>query len=269
MKWALLWILFLWLFIGVSWGQAEEPNWRKSPVPAQAGNFPETLPCRAQYEFGWTNIGAAKADVTFSYSGDHYFFSASGGTYGWARKLWKIDATQISSGFRGSWLPEKMHQIERYRSYTMIMDVQYNKLQADRLRMAIPTPGKPHARKIFPIKNMRDMLAAMLFVRSQPLRNGDQISQVVFPGDSAFFIQNRVLGRETIDCGGKPMRTIKFSLSMKKILMDGPQEGSLVAHRKFHSGVIWISDDNKRIPIRAEMDIFIGYVYAQLKSVQF
>jgi Protein of unknown function (DUF3108) len=261
-------IFLLWM-TGISLLQAEEPVWKKLLTPEQSGNFSAIPPFHAQYEFGWTNIGAAKAEVVFYYLGDHYFFSASGGTYGWARKLWQLDALQRASGFRGSWLPDKMYQSEQYRSYTMIMDVRYNKSQADRLRMAIPTPGKPPARKIFSIENMRDMVAAMLFIRSQPLRNGDQISQVVFPGDSAFFVQSRVLGRETIRWGGKPMPTIKLSLSMKRILMEGPQQGNLVVHSKFRSGVVWISDDKNRMPLRMEMNIFIGYVYAQLQSVWF
>ncbi len=255
---------------GASWARAEEFSWKNAPIPKQAGQFPEVPPLHARYEFGWTWLSAANAEVTFYYSGDHYFFSASGGTYGWARRLWQIDATQTSSGFRGSWLPEKMHQIERYRTYTMIMDVRYNEQQADRLRMAIPTPGKVPGRKVYAIANMRDMVAAMLFVRSQPLRSDDQVSQVVFPGDSVFFIQTRVVGREMINYAGKLVPTIKFSISMKRIVTEeGPQEGSLVPHRKFNSGVIWITDDAKRIPVRAELSIFIGYVYAQLQSVRF
>lgn len=268
MKFILSRLLSFWV-IGASCIQAEEPSWKKFLSPKSAGNFPEIPPFHAVYDFGWTHISAATAQTTFYYSGNHYFFSASGGTYGWTRNLWQIDAMQTASGSRSWWLPEKMHQIERYRAYTMIMDVHYNKLQADRLRMAIPTSGKVPKRKIFSIENMRDMVAAMLFIRSQPLQDGDDILQVVFPGDSAFLVESKVLGRETIDGGGKPVRTIKFNLSLKKILMEGPQKGSLVPHHKFRSGVIWISDDAQRLPIRAEMNIFIGYVYAQLRSVQF
>jgi hypothetical protein len=259
----------LYFLLGVSSISAVEPSWKKLIRPQSAGNFPEIPPFHAEYEFGWTNIPAARAWATFQYLDKRYYFSANGATYGWVRNLWQIDAAQTASGIRAGWFPEKMNQVEHYRTYKMIMDVSYNRTQADRLRMAIPAPGKPPSRKVFPIENMRDMVAAMLFVRSQPLNNGDEISQVVFPGDSAFLVQSRVLGREMINCEGKPIRAIKFGLGLRKILMEGPQKGKLVPHRKFHSGIIWISDDDKRLPIRAEMNIFIGYVYAQLRTVQF
>jgi hypothetical protein len=42
-----------------------------------------------------------------------------------------------------------------------------------------------------------------------------------------------------------------------------------VPHGKFRSGSVWISDDADRIPLRAEVDIFIGYVFGELESLHF
>ena len=42
----------------------------------------------------------------------------------------------------------------------------------------------------------------------------------------------------------------------------------LKEYKLFKSGRGWLSDDANRIPLRIEADIFIGYVFADLESVQ-
>jgi hypothetical protein len=42
----------------------------------------------------------------------------------------------------------------------------------------------------------------------------------------------------------------------------------LKPHKLFKSGRGWLSDDDKRVPLRIEVDIFIGYVFAELESLQ-
>ena len=42
----------------------------------------------------------------------------------------------------------------------------------------------------------------------------------------------------------------------------------LKEYKLFKGGRGWLSDDTKRIPLRVEADIFIGYVFAELESVQ-
>ena len=39
-------------------------------------------------------------------------------------------------------------------------------------------------------------------------------------------------------------------------------------HKLFKGGRGWLSDDDKRIPLRIEADIFIGYVFVELESMQ-
>jgi hypothetical protein len=41
----------------------------------------------------------------------------------------------------------------------------------------------------------------------------------------------------------------------------------LAPHKKFRSGRVWISDDARRLPLRAEVDVFIGSVFAELAKV--
>ena len=43
----------------------------------------------------------------------------------------------------------------------------------------------------------------------------------------------------------------------------------LEPHRKFRRATAWVSDDNDRLPLRIEAQIFVGTVFAELQSVQF
>jgi hypothetical protein len=39
-------------------------------------------------------------------------------------------------------------------------------------------------------------------------------------------------------------------------------------HHKFRSGTLWLSNDPNRILLRAEVQVFVGYVFAELASFQ-
>jgi hypothetical protein len=66
---------------------------------------------------------------------------------------------------------------------------------------------------------------------------------------------------------GKKVSAIRFSVTIQSIEIQGPAIGRLAPHKKFRSGRVWMSDDKRRIPIRAEVDIFIGSVFAELVKI--
>jgi len=47
------------------------------------------------------------------------------------------------------------------------------------------------------------------------------------------------------------------------------KKNELEPHRKFKRATIWISDDNDRMLLRIEGQIFVGTVTAELQSVTF
>ena len=42
---------------------------------------------------------------------------------------------------------------------------------------------------------------------------------------------------------------------------------SLQPHKKFQRGTVWVSDDEVRLPLRVEVKVFIGHVFAELAEV--
>jgi len=86
----------------------------------------------------------------------------------------------------------------------------------------------------------------------------------VWASNAPYLAMIKVVGRDKITVGGKKQNAIKLDLTLKRI----DKKMQLKDHKMFKSGRGWLSDDDKRVPLRIEADIFIGYVFAELESMQ-
>jgi hypothetical protein len=114
------------------------------------------------------------------------------------------------------------------------------------------------------VDGLRDMAGALLLARSQPLRNGDRLSLAVFPGEWMYLVRVKVEGREKLRWQGELRDTIKVSLQIDWI----DKQYRLHPHKKFQRGTIWVSDDKVRLPLRLEVKVFIGSVFAELVELK-
>jgi hypothetical protein len=114
------------------------------------------------------------------------------------------------------------------------------------------------------VPGLRDMAGAVLLARSQPLNKGDRIPLAVFPGDWMYLARLKVEGREKLRWRGEDKPAIRVALEIERINKDY----SLSPHKKFHHGTIWVSDDEWRIPLRIEVKVFVGHVFAELVEVK-
>lgn len=242
-------------------------DWRDSLTPDVPGPFPDVRPFEAEFRFGWSEIEAARAIAVVTGSEDELVLSAKGGTRGIARSLYQIDATHECRTQRGAFHPVETVQLESYagRDIKTWMVAKPDGLWV--LREAIPgepTPPKWKRIKHWPI---RDLVSGMMFIRSQRLAPGDEVSVVIYPDSSPFLVDIKVLGTESIMIGGSRRDALKLDLHIQRInLKEG---GRLEPHRKFQSGKIWLSNDADRIPLRAEVKIFIGYVFGEIVTFKF
>lgn len=250
-------------------GFAEAADWRERLKPEAPGPFPVVRPFDATYRFGWSDIEAARADVTVRHEGEKVIVKAEGGTKGLARPLYQLDARHqaelLIPGLQSLWF----HQKEDYAKRSITTDAAFKEKGLWRMRRVSTDPPEKAKWKKISVKPIRDMVAAMFFIRSQSLADGDKVGVIAFPGDSAYFVEVTVTGRETLLVKGTEWKAIKLQLDLHKIAMDGPSKGSLESHKKFRSGTVWLSDDENRIPLRAEVNIFIGYVFGELDTISF
>src|SRR5690606_759478 len=112
--------------------------------------------------------------------------------------------------------------------------------------------------------SIRDVIGGVLFVRSLPLKDGDRVGLVSFPGDSPYFVIAKVERRERIRCMDRDIPAIRLALEIRKLEVEDEVPTRAIEHAKFKSGPIWVSDDELRRPLRAEVRIFIGFVYGEL-----
>lgn len=243
-------------------------DWRSSLSPDTAGPFPSIRPFDAEFKIGWTDIEAGRARVRVSAEGaDTLHLSASGGTSGLARMLWQLDASLDSTTSRNGFRTVYSLQKEIYAARSILTQIVSRPDGIWRLRENIPPGENPARWKQVRISPLRDLFSGMLFIRSQSLRPGDTVSTIIFPGDSPFFVEIKSLGTESITVAGTTREALKLDLRLHRINLK--MDARLEPHGKFRSGTVWLSNDADRIPLRAEMDLFIGYVFAELNSVVF
>jgi hypothetical protein len=253
------------LAIGSTVRADENPDWIGSLTSDKGpGSFAAPPSMRLAYRFGWSGIQAASADIhLFSPNTNTFEVEASGGTSGFARTLFRLDIYHRATENKITLRPIHFFQEEKYRQETVKTNVNFEPGQVTGLREKIPSdrPAKPNTFKFSPIF---DMTTALLWVRSQRLADGDTESIVVWASNAPYLATVKVIGRETIKIDGQKQKAIKLDLALKKI----DKKMQLKEHKLFKGGRGWLSDDDKRIPLRIEADIFVGYVFAELQSIK-
>jgi len=243
----------------------ETPDWASSLTSDKGpGNFTAPPPMHLAYRFGWSGLQAAKADIhLFSPTRNTFEIDAAGGTSGFPRALFTFDVYQQATENKTTLRPIHFSQEEKYRSETVKTDVNFGSDQVTGLREKIPGDQSPK-QNIFKFSPVFDMATALLWVRSQSLADGETESIVVWASNAPYLAKVTVVGRDTIKVDAQKRNAIKLDLKLFRI----DKKMQLKEHKLFKGGRGWLSDDDKRIPLRIEADIFIGYVFAELESVQ-
>lgn len=252
--------------------------WEKTLTPQASNPFPAVEPFRATYRFGWEGIAAGGAEVEVTEGRDaetnadrfRRRITGKGGPNGLIRKLWNYQAEYVGEAGIDGQLPSWFHMDEEVAKGDYLSDAFFsangNAESGSFLAChRFPWEKKPWTSARLP--GVRDLFAAMLLVRSQPLHDGDRLRLTVFPDRSPYLVDLTVEGRDTLFMFGKKIRAIRFSVRIQSVETKGPQIGKLAPHKKFRSGRVWMSDDDRRLPLRAEVDVFIGSVFAELAKI--
>lgn len=249
------------------WSGCLQAGWRDRLTPDAVGPFPLVRAFDAEFRIGWSDIEAARAKMSLSYQGGNVLLSGSGATTGLARLLWQLDATLDAETVKQNFKTIYSVQVEKYANRSITTQIVDRPDGIWRLRENQP-PGENAARwKKIKISPLRDLFSGMLYIRSQKLVPGETVSTILFPGDSPFFVEVKCLGTEKIPIAGSQRDALKLDIRIHRINLK--KGHALETHGKFRSGTVWLSDDADRIPLRAEVNIFIGYVFAELETINF
>jgi hypothetical protein len=251
------------LLLGVA---AVHGGWKDEAGGLRSGPFPPPpAELRARYSFGWSGLEAAAADVDLRRGRDGVWTArVTGGTTGAARALWKLDADYEARVLGTGWRSLGAVLTETYLFFRAVETMQFPPGGVRSRRVTTKSGAGPPEWQDHQAPGLRDMAGALLLARSQPLADGDELSLAVFPGEGMYLVRVRVERRETIRWQGADRAVIRLSLQIDSIKRDH----TLQPHRKFRSGTVWVSDDEIRLPLRVEVGVFIGHVFAELVSLR-
>ncbi len=240
-------------------------SWQDDVLALSAGGFaPPPADLQARYVFGWSGIEAAAASVRLRLQpGAIWECTVRGGTSGFVRSLWKLDADYRATVRQADWRSITARLSEQYRHYRVDETFVFNQEGVRAWRENTKPGADPGRWREFKAAGLRDMAAALLLARSQPLEQGDTLSLAVFPGEGMYLVRVKVGNREKLRWQQRERDTLRLSLEIDVINKDGTTE----PHRKFQRGTVWVSDDDIRLPLRVEVKVFVGYVFAELVDI--
>lgn len=253
-------------FAGVAGIFAAAGEWESSVTPLVPGTVPELRPARVQYDFGWNGVTAATGDFRYSKSPDGQArFDATGGTSGFARKLWAFDLIHMATADPRTLRPLEAKETETIRGKTRVTELTFSPTGVSSRREDRRGTETKSKTRTFDFPDVLSLNSAFLLLRAQPLAAGAVHRVVVYPATSAYLCTITVQGRESLSGPTGTRNAIKLDLQLNKI---GKQR-ELQPHRKFRRATVWMGDDADRHILRIETQVFIGTVFAELQSVQF
>src|SRR5262249_230837 len=238
--------------------------WEATVTKDPPGNFPALRPLRTSYHFGWSGITAATGEVHFGKTDRRFELDAAGKTIGFVRALWKMDTTYPGFPATETLRQIQSKQTEIYRKKKLITDLAFTNSGVARTRTEGTGAGKTSTVP-FNLPGLFDLHGAFLYLRSQPLNDHSVYRIVVYPATSAYLTTVTILAHEHISVRAGSYNAIKIDLQLKRV----GKKMELEPHRKFRRATIWISDDEDRIPLRIEAQIFVGTVFAELQTFHF
>ena len=258
-KWVL--ILVVWLTLVPS---SDGADWR-STLTSRTGPHPPLRPLTAEYDIGWSGLKAAESNVRFTREKGRNQLTLSAKTMGFARSLWRMDTNGVSIVNAATLRPIKLDQTEKYARKSVRMTVDFTPKGPRYLKVPTPPDPTPPKLKTFKFANVHDLHSALLFIRSQRLRNGDAIHLCVFPGSSPYLADIKVERREKIEVSGREWDAIACDVNLREI----DKDFALAPHTKFQRATAWLSDDADRLLLRIEAELQVGSLWAEMKSVEF
>lgn len=241
-------------------------DWWDDFHPLKPGKFPLPRPQTATYRFGWGALSAADAEIEFTRAKKNQMqLKFTTRTVGAVRALWQIDAEHIARCATSPLRPISLQQTEKYRNETEKTKADFSPEEVARLAERVPAEKTSAKLKRFKFPGVADLQTALLLVRSQALKEGEQYEMVVYPSRAPYLARVTVLGREQLKVGGQTYPAVKLQVALQFI----NKQFQLEPHSKFKNACAWLSDDKDRLLLKIAAEVFVGSVWMELQSVKF
>ena len=250
-----------------------DDSWKEDVMTGPPGEFPMLEPCQMTFNVGWNGVlKAGQADVVFDRAKEGELAGsieakAKARSTGAARLLWKYDGTHQSNLDPDTLRPVFISQKEVERKETVTYDTEFMGDFVFNKRVTTKKDGEAETKdRVFEYPGMYDLISSVLYIRSQPMeKEGETYKLITFPFDNPYLITLTQLGKDPRKFEGKTIDAIKFDLDIQKI----NKNGSLKSYKdKIKSATVWISDDDRRLPLELRSEVFVGSIRATLAKYE-
>lgn len=242
-------------------------TWKQNIKPLNKGVFPKLPPTKFQYGLSWKgSIGAGVITFDFNKKDQRYPGYNISQAYG------------KSTGFAYSVFPyhfslTSFSQANQFRSSLFVADETDKKAQVDtknqfKKSSVTHKSTKTYKKKKEPrirdynykVPHTLDPLAAVQYIRSQALTDGQELHLSLHPFDSAMYAKINVLGREVHN--GK--NSIKINVKLYRV---DNETHVLREYKKLVKATLWITDDADRYLTELRCDVKVGIISGDVRMV--
>lgn len=207
---------------------------------------------------------AAGGDAANGTPAPNLVFKSEATAKGWFRKLFGIDfrfqmESQVDSRDLAILRTSKVdEQGKRVRTSEALFDRERNLISWTERNPKDPQ-GQPHVVSAPLAGAMHDFISAVYYLRTQPLAPGQSYELTVSDSGETYHIPVRVAER-------KRMKTVLGRVQTVRVDVEVFGAGRLIADRKGRMS-LWVTDDARRLPVRARLDADLGEINITLKKI--
>jgi hypothetical protein len=227
-------------------------------VPPPTGPAPFAPGESARYAAFWAGAGVnlAAGEIAVSVQPPLYTLVAKADTAPWMARFFEAHDT-FTTRTNAELLPEMHQREQREGSRHIARTFVYR--HAERLlrigRDADHAAGEEGV--ALPLAAWaRDAISTVFYVRTLPLTTGDTYRIPVNEAGRSMIVDLKVVGRETISIEGRQVSAVRLD----------PRIQRRVERRQPVRAVLWLSDDDRRVPLAMDVEAAFGRVHLELVS---
>ena len=263
---------------------AQEPSWVKLLTPSGPGGVAPLPACEMTFDAGWKDIAkAGQIKVTLVPAGDSIKVMGQGADVGAAAALLPIQGEFVSLIDAATLTSKLSEQTQKRKDSVLLSQVDYSggKVVSTKSLKVGGTGEEVKFSKDMQVPKAFDLIAAGLFLRSQPLKAvGESYTIAVVPQSSAKPLTATVTEKGKYNYNGKMIDAVKVEVK-PTAFTPTPEEAAKAKEAEANASLkdktkeifkgslstvyAWISDDADHLPLEISVDIKpIGAVGAKL-----
>lgn len=222
------------------------------PVRSSAFNVPERL----EFDLSWIGIHAGKAVLTVEKIDGKFFIKSRVDSADYISVFYKVEDT-VQSIVDGSGevfgYPDNYRMKIREGRHRRDKEVVFDRKQ----RKALFMDHRKNEKKEFDLTgDMYDPLSAFYSVRTMDLQVGTPVSVPVFDSKKMWTVEVEVIRKEKVEVPAGKFDTIMIK----------PKLQSEGIFKKSGDIFIWLTDDERKIPVLVKTEAPIGHIIGELTS---